>query len=212
MPESVRSRIFDPFFSTKFAGRGMGLAVVQGVVRDHAGAITLISEPGRGTTFEIVLPCDGEAPYVQPATLTQAGDSRIDAATGAVLVVEDEEVLRKAVASLLRRRGFVVIEASDGAAAIGLLRTRNSEIDAILLDVTLPGISSREVFEEARLLRPAATIVLTSAHSKEAVDLTFAGLTVERFIRKPFQMDDLMGMLREESQADAIPRAGHPPD
>ena len=87
-------------------------------------------------------------------TPTQTVDSRIDAATGAVLLVEDEEVLRKAVASLLQRRGFVVIEASDGAAAIGLLRTRHSEIDAILLDVTLPGISSREVFEEARLLRP----------------------------------------------------------
>jgi PAS domain S-box-containing protein len=198
MPESVRTRIFDPFFSTKFAGRGMGLAVVQGIVRDHAGVITLISEPGRGTTFQIVLPCDGEAPGVRQEAPTRVANVRADEKTGAVLLVDDEEVLRTAVAALLRRRGYAVIEASDGTAAIGLLRTSNSEIDAMLLDVTLPGVSSREVFEEARLLRPAVTIVLTSAHSKEAVDVTFAGLTVERFIRKPFQMDDLMGMLREE--------------
>ena len=209
MPESVRSKIFDPFFSTKFAGRGMGLAVVQGIVRDHGGAITLISEPGRGTTFEIVLPCDREAPDARPATAMPAAFTRTEGAAGAVLVVEDEEVLRNAVAALLRKRGFVVIEASDGTSAIGLLRERKSEIDAILLDVTLPGVSSREVFEEARLLRPATTVVLTSAHSKETVDATFAGLTIERFIRKPFQMDDLMGMLGEES---AIPRAARPPD
>jgi PAS domain S-box-containing protein len=199
MPESVRSRIFDPFFSTKFAGRGMGLAVVQGIVRDHGGAITLISEPGRGTTFEIVLPCEGAAADARPAVPTRAAGARTDPGAGAILVVEDEEVLRRAVAALLRKRGSAVIEASDGTEAIALLRAHNSEIAAVLLDVTLPGVSSREVFEEARLLRPSITIVLTSAHSKETVDAAFAGLTVERFIRKPFQMDDLMGMLWEEA-------------
>jgi PAS domain S-box-containing protein len=199
VPESVRSRIFDPFFSTKFAGRGMGLAVVQSIVRDHGGAITLISEPGRGTTFEIVLPCESEAADVGPAVPTRAAGARTDPAAGAILVVEDEEVLRIAVAALLRKRGFAVIEASDGTTAIALLRAHSSEIGTVLLDVTVPGVSSREVFNEARLLRPSITIVLTSAHSKETVDATFAGITVERFIRKPFQMDDLMGMLWEEA-------------
>jgi two-component system cell cycle sensor histidine kinase/response regulator CckA len=89
-----------------------------------------------------------------------------------------------------------VMEASDGSAAMDLIRTHKDDIDVILLDVTLPGRSSREVFEEAQRLRPDLKMILTSAYAKETVDAAFAGLRVEHFIRKPFQLRDLMRLLR----------------
>jgi CheY-like chemotaxis protein len=216
MPEAIRARIFDPFFSTKFAGRGMGLAVVQGIVRDHGGVITLVSEPGRGTTFTVVLPCDGRAALSDRAPEVEAPIKANLPTVGTFLVVEDEDVLRKAVVALLRRKGLPVIEACDGTDAIDLLRARKEEICAILLDVTLPGVSSRDVFEEARRINSDIRIVLTSAYSKETVDAFLTGLPVEHFIRKPFRLDDLMVLLREDLPATMPPpanrRAAHPSD
>jgi len=89
-----------------------------------------------------------------------------------------------------------VVEASDGSAAINLIRANTQSIDVLVLDVTLPGLSSREVFEETRRIRPDLRVVLTSAYGKETVDATFAGLRVEHFIRKPFQLNDLVAFLQ----------------
>jgi len=196
MTEEMQTKVFDPFFSTKFVGRGLGLAVVQGVVRDHGGAINLLSSPGVGTTFEIFLPC-GEA-----AQSSQGGIARFsgkDDSLGSrnVLVVEDEEILRLAVSKMLRRGGFGVIEAIDGDSAIELIRAHSDQIDVMLLDITLPGLSSRKVLEEALQTRPNLKAILTSAYSRQTVDASFAGLPVERFIRKPFSFADLLGLLQD---------------
>jgi CheY-like chemotaxis protein len=197
MTEELQAKVFDPFFSTKLAGRGLGLAVVQGIVRDHGGFINLLSVPGKGTTFEILLPCAGEA--VPPSTGAVARPHAKEHlhASGSVLVVEDETALRLAISAMLQEKGFRVIEAIDGYSALDLVRSQKYEIDAMLLDVTLPGVSSREIFEEARQLRPNLKIILTSAYSRETVEASFAGLRVERFIRKPFRFVDLMSLLQE---------------
>jgi CheY-like chemotaxis protein len=115
---------------------------------------------------------------------------------GTVLVVEDEAQLRLAVSKMLRKKGFAVIEASDGSSALEQVRAHADEIDIILLDITLPGISSREVFDEARRLRPGLKIILTSAYSRETVDASFAGLQFESFVRKPFQLAELIRLLQ----------------
>jgi PAS domain S-box-containing protein len=199
--EEAKEKIFDPFFSTKFAGRGMGLAVVQRVVRDHGGVITIVSAPGQGATFQVLFPCRSkEAPEIH-SVITSAGLEQSNARTGTILVVEDEEILRLAVSKLLRKIGFSVMAASDGSAAIDLVRTHKDEIDVILLDLTLPGLSSREVFEEALRVQPNLTVVLTSAYSKEAVDASFPGLRITHFIRKPFQLGELGGVLRDALSA-----------
>jgi CheY-like chemotaxis protein len=98
---------------------------------------------------------------------------------------------------MLRNHGYRVIEAIDGSSALELVRTHKDEIDFMLLDVTLPGVSSREVLEEARHRRPNLKVILTSAYSRETVDASFAGLRIERFIRKPFQIVELMGLLQD---------------
>jgi DNA-binding response OmpR family regulator len=114
-----------------------------------------------------------------------------------VLVVEDEEQLRQAVAKALRRQGLMVMEAGDGVAGLELVRGHAYEIDVILLDVSLPGPPSRKVFEEAKRLRPNLKLILTSAHPRHMVESSFEGLRVEQFIRKPFHLAELVSLFRE---------------
>jgi CheY-like chemotaxis protein len=113
-----------------------------------------------------------------------------------VLVVEDEGLMRLAVSKMLRKKGLEVIEAFDGFSALELVRAHKDEIDVMVLDVTLPGMSGREVFEQALRLRPDLKIILISAYSRETVDASFAGLRVESFLRKPFQVAELLQLLR----------------
>jgi DNA-binding NtrC family response regulator len=111
--------------------------------------------------------------------------------------VEDEEVLRRAVSKALRIKGFSVMEAQDGSVAMEQMRNHKNDIDVILLDVTLPGTSSKEVFEEAQRMRANIKVVLTSAYDRKTVDALFPGLQITQFIRKPFQLDELIGTLRD---------------
>ena len=195
MTETVKAKIFDPFFSTKFAGRGLGLAVVQGIVRAHSGDINLRSEPGEGTTFQVFLPCTPEMVAKVGGAVTSAAVERSHARVATILIVEDEETLRLAVSKALRRRGFLVIEAGNGSEAMHVLSTHKDQIDAVLLDVTIPGTSSREVFYKIQETRPDLKVIVTSAYSKETVDTFFTGLRIDHFIRKPFQLGDLARLL-----------------
>ena len=196
LTEEAKAKIFDPFFTTKFAGRGLGLAVVQGIVRAHGGAIDVISAP-QGAKFQVLLRCTSKEPLEIQNSIASYRAEQSNALAGTVLVVEDEELLRRAVSKVLRQRGFSVMEVSDGSAAIDLICTCKDNIDLIVLDVTLPGRPSREVLEAARRMRPEVKIILTSAYGKENVDATFAGLRVEHFIRKPFHLADLVACLQE---------------
>jgi PAS domain S-box-containing protein len=196
MTKEVSAKVFDPFFTTKFAGRGLGLAVVQGIVRAHGGAVDLVSAPGQGATFQVLLPCSSMTALKTLNGDTPSQAKQSNAGTGTILVVEDEEVLRPAVSKALRNSGYSVLDAGDGTAAIDLFLAHRDEIDAILLDVTIPGKSSREVFEEILRVRPNLKIVLTSAYSEETVASSFAGLRIMHFIRKPFKLAELTGVLR----------------
>ena len=192
MTEVVKGKIFDPFFSTKSGGRGLGLAVVQGVVRAHGGAVDLVSEPGQGTTFQVFLPSAFEPITEGHAEIPSVGIERRNTHVGTILVVEDEEILRLAISQALRNRGLCVIEASDGSVAMDLLCSHMDDLDVILLDATLPGTPSREILEEAKRTRPDLKVIVTSAYGKDTVEASFRGLRVEHFIRKPFRLEDVL--------------------
>jgi CheY-like chemotaxis protein len=196
MTPEVQAKIFDPFFTTKEAGRGLGLALIQGIIKGHGGTIGLRSTPGQGTTFQVLLPCTGEMPEPHRENAPPV-QQRLESRGTTILVVEDEELIRLSVSRALRKKGFSVVEANDGSVAMDLIRANTQSIDVLLLDVTLPGLSSREVFEETRRIRPDLKILFTSAYGKEAVDATFAGLRVEHFIQKPFQLKDLVAFLQK---------------
>jgi CheY-like chemotaxis protein len=196
MPPEVQAKLFDPFFTTKFSGRGLGLAVVHGVVRSLRGAIQFASQPGEGTTFDVLLPC-AEAGYHRDAnSVLPLEDSAPLMRPAAVLIVEDEEQLRIGLAKMLRKSGLEIFEAASGSTAINLLRARGREIELIVLDLTLPGSSSQEVLAEARLVRPDMKVILTSAYAEELAMQTTNHLQVCGFIRKPFRLGDLMQTLR----------------
>jgi two-component system, cell cycle sensor histidine kinase and response regulator CckA len=118
-----------------------------------------------------------------------------NAARATILFVEDEEVLRTAVATMLRKKNFKVLEAADGSMAIDLLQGYGCEISALLLDVCLPGVSSRDVLEEARRIRPAIPVMVASAFSQTTAESTFNGLSVDCFIRKPYRLAVLVELL-----------------
>jgi two-component system, cell cycle sensor histidine kinase and response regulator CckA len=141
-----------------------------------------------------LLPCAKDAAPVGGSAVLRTEEQRLERLEATVLVVEDEEPLRHAVSKMLRKKGFSVIEASEGNAALDWIRAYQGRIDVLLLDITLPGAASREIFEEAKRLRSDARIIVTSAYSREMAAASLAG-KVERFIRKPFGLDDLVDLI-----------------
>lgn len=119
-------------------------------------------------------------------------------------MVEDEEVLRVPVATMLRRQGFAVVETADGSAAVELFRERSGEIDVVFLDMTLPGISGAEVMALMSLIRPNIKVILTSAYCCEAVTEALRGQSPAAFIRKPYTSAQLAELLRATSPAKAF--------
>jgi len=196
MTPEMQAKVFDPFVTTKSVGHGLGLAVVQGIVWSLHGTIQLLSAPGKGTTFQISLPCEERLVQSRPSLLSRTGGEARVSRGSAILVVEDEGTLRQAVSKMLRQKGLSVIEASDGSAALDVIRAQKDHIHVLLLDISLPGASSREVLEEAKRLRSDLAVIVTSAYSQEVATASLGG-HVERFIRKPYSFGDLIGMIRE---------------
>jgi two-component system, cell cycle sensor histidine kinase and response regulator CckA len=197
MTPAELSKIFAPFFTTKLAGRGLGLCVVQRIVQRYGGSIKATSQPGFGTQFAVLLPCTAEAAPADRSAPRSDVNERSSPVTGTVLMVEDEEGLRLAVSQMLRKQGFQVLEAADGAMALKLFRRRSREIGAILLDMTLPGISSHEVIAEVSRRRPDIRVILTTAYSRETAAPAFKAPQVKGFIRKPYQTSELVTLLRD---------------
>jgi two-component system, cell cycle sensor histidine kinase and response regulator CckA len=197
MSQDVLPRIFDPFYTTKFSGRGLGLAAVQGIIRSHNGAINVTSAPGQGSRFEILLPCSSTSATDAISGLVKSHGGAFGCPAGTILMIEDEESLRQAVATMLRKRGFRVIEAGDGATGTQLFQTNHAIIDAILLDMTLPIMTGSEVFKTMLRVRPDIKVILTSAYGHDKLDVE---QTPWAYIRKPYRIAELSELLGRACQ------------
>jgi len=199
---------FDPFFTTKVAGRGLGLAVVRGIVRAHRGAIHVSSAVGQGTTFQVFFPCATNRAKRKTKTAASVHNRPAAPASGTVLLVEDEDALRRPVAKVLRKNGFDVIEATDGSTAIEMFRMQSDRIQMILLDAAIPGASSLEVLKEARRIHPQIKVILTSSYTMAMLQFPPDAPKVTGFIRKPFPLGELLKLFRDLAPAIGVNRAG----
>ena len=196
MTPEVQSRIFDPFFTTKLTGsHGHGLIVVQRILQRLRGAVKISSVPGKGTTFRVFLPGEVVTATALNPIAASASDT-LKSSQATILLVDDEELLRLALAKILRRHGLSIIEAGDGSAAMEVMRARRDEIDLLLLDITLPGTSSRLVYEEAKRIKPELPVIIISAKSEEMAGASLA-TSVENFLRKPFLSADLIEKIQK---------------
>ncbi len=194
MGPDTQARIFDPFFSTKFTGRGLGLSAVLGIVRGHEGAIQVHSELGRGTTFELLFPA-AHALVEESARLEPILERR-----GTVLVVDDEEIVRGVAARILGSCGFDVILANDGREAVARFRERRADITIVLMDLTMPAMDGVDAFREIRGLSESVPVILMSGYNEHDAVTRFSGKGLAGFVQKPFTVETLrerlLGVLR----------------
>jgi PAS domain S-box-containing protein len=197
MDRETLGRIFDPFFSTKFAGRGLGLAAVLGIVRGHKGAIKVYSEGGRGTTFKILFAAEEVEKGALEAQM-QPTDTMLDAwrGHGLVLVADDEEIARSMAKDVLTEYGFSVVMAENGREAVEMFRTRAQDLVAVLLDLTMPVLNGQEAFEEIQQIRAEVPVVLSSGYTEQDASARFTGARPAAFIQKPYIHTDLLQKLR----------------
>lgn len=198
MDEETLHRLFEPFFTTRFAGRGLGMAAVRGIVRSHHGAIFVSSQVGRGTTVCLLLPVveeiSSQSPRQSPTKTTG-----IDAppTTATVLVVEDEEILRETCQDVLDTLGYRTLSAAGGKEAIQVVAKHGENIDCVLLDLTMPGMSGVETYHALRSLQSEVPIIITSGHDAADVLKDFPASGVAGYIQKPYSMQELHTKLQQ---------------
>lgn len=193
MDSETQAQIFDPFFSTKFAGRGLGLAAVIGSVRGHGGALSLDSEPGQGSVFRVCFPSVSGAIEGMPGPIPEDETWHGD---GVVLIIDDETSVRESLREMLELLGFRVLEAENGREGLTVFSEKASEIALVMLDLTMPQLSGADTYPRLLELRPDLRIVLMSGYDEKESLEALGSTEVVGFLRKPFRYCDLVTKLR----------------
>jgi PAS domain S-box-containing protein len=191
MNKDIIEKVFEPFFTTKFTGRGLGMAAVLGIIRGHKGAIKVYSEPGKGSTFKILLPASGK-----PAELFNHVQSTDDwKGSGMVLLVDDEETVRGIGREMLQELGFKVITAGDGREALEVFKDTPA-INLVILDLTMPRMDGEQCFRELRQIRPDIKVIMSSGYNQQEVTQKFVGKGLAGFVQKPYKLSVLKAAIR----------------
>ena len=188
MDEATRRQIFDPFFTTKGKGRGtgLGLASAYGIIKNHHGFITAYSEVGHGATFNIYLPLSDKAAYQEDAI-----PNGIIKGSGTVLLIDDEEMILTVGRALLEKLGYRVLVASGGKQGLEVLKREGGDIDLIVLDLIMPGMSGSQVFDAIRAIRPRIPVLLSSGYSMNGQTREILEKGCNGFLQKPFNLSEL---------------------
>ncbi len=192
MDDATRARIFDPFFTTKFTGRGLGLAAVQGIIRAHRSGIKVISSPGKGSAFQIVMPALMNVP--RPSNeKPKFNDLR---GSGLVLVIDDEEIVLQTTRTILERYGYKVITASNGERGVDEVRKHKNELALVILDLTMPVMGGEEALKQIKAEVHGLKVILSSGYdSSHAID-RFGENAFAGFIHKPSTINDFLEIVK----------------
>lgn len=207
MDADTRAKIFEPYFTTKPGGTGLGLATVYGIVKQNGGEITVDSEPGEGTSFNISFPIVTETVAAE-APAPSAAPSR---GSETILVVEDEPIVRRVVTKALARAGYRVLEAGDGVEALSLAASHDGPIDLALTDVVMPRMNGRDMARQLLLARPSVRVLYMSGYAEDVIvkrGILEAGIA---FIEKSFTPDSLNRKVREVLDSPTRPAGTNGP-
>ncbi|MCX8063856.1 MAG: ATP-binding protein [Candidatus Hydrogenedentes bacterium] len=180
------SKIFDPFFSTKFLGRGLGLATVATTVRNHKGAIKVETEVGKGSTFTVYLP-----------VLAVRPKHEIESSKGLILIIDDELEIQKLLFKSLSKEGYKVIQALNGIEGLNLLNSYGNKIDLLILDIILPDISGNKILAEVNSKYPELPILIISGYTEESLESSISHLKYWDFMMKPFSIREITQKIKE---------------
>jgi len=209
MPSEVLARIFDPFFSTKAKGRGLGLSAVVGIVQAHGGGITVRSTHNVGTVFRIVLPQTTEVAQPELTAEPAAAAEPVAAQTRQLmLLVEDDPDIRKVTIIALRTAGYEVMAAENGRVAVDLFVQRSKDVQVVLLDQEMPVMNGEETFRAIRAIREDVPIVVMTGYGAVAAQANFGHLRPTGVLGKPFTRAQLLEILRRAAQLSAGGAAG----
>jgi len=193
MDAATKARIFDPFFSTKFLGRGLGLAAASGIVRGHNGAIRVSSEPGKGSCFTIYFPA---APIYTAAAPVVATEAPSLDGVGTVVLVDDEEVVRATASSALNRHGYKVLLATNSNSAMDLLSSYRNDVSLVILDLTMPEMNGQDLLPKLRAIQPGVKVLVSSGYDEAEAMAMFKEQPVSGFIQKPYTCRKLAEKVR----------------
>ena len=204
MDEATRQRVFEPFFTTKGRGRGtgLGLASAYGIIRNHGGFITLYSERGHGTTFNLYLPVSASG-AVADASL----ERQVIKGTETILIVDDEDIVLDVGVEVLKTLGYQVLAARGGPEAIEIYRQKAGEIDMVILDMIMPEMGGGRVFDAMKGINPSVKVLLASGYSLNGQASHILSRGCGGFIQKPFSIIDLSRKIREILGSAAEKRA-----
>lgn len=187
------SRMFDPFYSTKATGRGLGLADVFGILRGHGGCVKVESELGKGSVFTLLFQGSSE-PVMSSEEICETSDAVFN---GTALLVDDEEMVRSVCGDMLALLGFDVLTAESGNEAVAIFEDKKNEIDVVLLDMTMPGMNGEETLRHMHAMREDVIIVFSSGYNKEDAVFRDADQGPAGFIQKPYELDVLRQILSD---------------
>lgn len=198
MDERILSRIFDPFFSTKPRGHGLGLSATLGIMRTHHGGIQVQSQPGVGTTFTLLFPV---ATLQTPAYTEEETVAAYRPANPLVLVIDDEASIRELIADTLVIEGIDVCLAANGAEGIEQFRQHQAQIGLVLLDLKMPGLSGEDTLRALRQIDPQVKVILSSGYNETEVAHHFREGEIVAFLQKPYNFTLLIQHLRRALQS-----------
>jgi PAS domain S-box-containing protein len=189
-PETL-AKVFDPFFTTRSTGRGLGLSATLGIMKAHGGGIALESSVGRGTSVRLYFPtlCESPQEHLKEPFAPQG------ARGGTILLAEDEEILRELTVEALEPAGFRVITAEDGLRALEIFEAHASEISIVVMDLNMPRMGGLEAFRRLRALDPAVKVILCSGFAEEEIGEWKDDLRPDGFLHKPYRLRDLIRMV-----------------
>ena len=194
MDESIRQQIFDPFFTTKqkSRGTGLGLASAYGIIKNHGGFITVNSEVGQGTEFNIYLPISKKRAEREIPT-----ETGLVKGSETILLVEDEEMVVAVGQAMLEKLGYRVIVARDGKQAVDAVKKKGDEIDLVILDLIMPVMGGDKAFDLIREIQPAMPVILSSGYSLDGQANAIVQKGCNEFIQKPFNISKLSQIVRK---------------